>query len=139
MVKKNPLIRGVTLSGGEPFSQAAEHAELAKLLHENGYEVAAYSGYTFEQLLDGTPEQMKLLENIDILVDGPFLMEQRTLEARFRGSKNQRIINVPQSLKEHRAVLETAERWVALPLSSVPVTGSRKTWECPVPVWPYSQ
>ena len=57
-------------------------------------------------------EQMKLLENIDILVDGPFLMEQRTLEARFRGSKNQRIINVPQSLKEHRAVLETAERWV---------------------------
>ena len=61
MVKKNPLIRGVTLSGGEPFSQAAEHAELAKLLHENGYEVAAYSGYTFEQLLDGTPEQMKLL------------------------------------------------------------------------------
>ena len=100
MVKKNPLIRGVTLSGGEPFSQAAEHAELAKLLHENGYEVAAYSGYTFEQLLDGTPEQMKLLENIDILVDGPFLMEQRTLEAR------------PQSLKEHRAVLETAERWV---------------------------
>lgn len=112
MVKKNPLIRGVTLSGGEPFSQAAEHAELAKLLHENGYEVAAYSGYTFEQLLDGTPEQMKLLENIDILVDGPFLMEQRTLEARFRGSKSQRIINVPQSLKEHRAVLETAERWV---------------------------
>lgn len=52
------------------------------------------------------------MENIDILVDGPFLMEQRTLEARFRGSKNQRIINVPQSLKEHRAVLETAERWV---------------------------
>ena len=83
---------GFTLSGGEPFSQAAEHAELAKLLHENGYEVAAYSGYTFEQLLNGTPEQMKLLENIDILVDGPFLMEQRTLEARFRGSKNQRII-----------------------------------------------
>ena len=72
----------------------------------------SYSGYTFEQLLDGTPEQMKLLENIDILVDGPFLMEQRTLEARFRGSKNQRIINVPQSLKEHRTVLETAERWV---------------------------
>ena len=53
MVKQNPLIRGVTLSGGEPFAQAAEHAELAKLLRENGYEVAAYSGYTFEELLDG--------------------------------------------------------------------------------------
>ena len=92
MVKKNPMIRGVTLSGGEPFSQAAEHAELAKLLRENGYEVAVYSGYTFEQLQNGTPEQKLLLENVDILVDGPFLLEQRTLDARFRGSRNQRVI-----------------------------------------------
>lgn len=74
MVKQNPLIRGVTLSGGEPFAQAAEHAELAKLLRENGYEVAAYSGYTFEELLDGTPEQRELLNNIDVLIDGPFLL-----------------------------------------------------------------
>lgn len=112
MVKKNPMIRGVTLSGGEPFSQAAEHAELAKLLRENGYEVAVYSGYTFEHLQNGTPEQQLLLENIDILVDGPFLLEQRTLDARFRGSKNQRVINVPQSLKEQKAVCETRESWV---------------------------
>ncbi len=112
MVKKNPMIRGVTLSGGEPFSQAAEHAELAKLLRENGYEVAAYSGYTFEQLQNGTPEQKLLLENVDILVDGPFLLEQRTLDARFRGSRNQRVINVPQSLKEQKAVCETRESWV---------------------------
>lgn len=112
MVKKNPMIRGVTLSGGEPFSQAAEHAELAKLLRENGYEVAVYSGYTFEQLQNGTPEQKLLLENVDILVDGPFLLEQRTLDARFRGSRNQRVINVPQSLKEQKAVFETRESWV---------------------------
>ncbi len=112
MVKKNPMIRGVTLSGGEPFSQAAEHAELAKLLRENGYEVAVYSGYTFEQLQNGTPEQKLLLENVDILVDGPFLLEQRTLDARFRGSRNQRVINVPQSLKEQKAVCETRESWV---------------------------
>lgn len=112
MIKKNPMIRGVTLSGGEPFSQAAEHAELAKLLRENGYEVAVYSGYTFEQLQNGTPEQQLLLKNIDILVDGPFLLEQRTLDARFRGSKNQRVINVPQSLKEQKAVCETRESWV---------------------------
>ena len=112
MVKKNPMIRGVTLSGGEPFSQAAEHAEFAKLLRENGYEVAAYSGYTFEQLQNGTPEQKLLLENVDILVDGPFLLEQRTLDARFRGSRNQRVINVPQSLKEQKAVCETRESWV---------------------------
>ena len=112
MVKKNPMIRGVTLSGGEPFSQAAEHAELAKLLRENGYEVAVYSGYTFEQLQNGTPEQKLLLENVDILVDGPFLLEQRTLDARFRGSRNQRVTNVPQSLKEQKAVCETRESWV---------------------------
>lgn len=112
MVKRNPMIRGVTLSGGEPFSQAAEHAELAKLLRENGYEVAVYSGYTFEQLQNGTPEQKLLLENVDILVDGPFLLEQRTLDARFRGSRNQRVINVPQSLKEQKAVCETRESWV---------------------------
>ena len=112
MVKKNPMIRGVTLTGGEPFSQAAEHAELAKLLRENGYEVAVYSGYTFEQLQNGTPGQKLLLENVDILVDGPFLLEQRTLDARFRGSRNQRVINVPQSLKEQKAVCETRESWV---------------------------
>ena len=111
MVKQNPLIRGVTLSGGEPFAQAAEHAELAKLLRENGYEVAAYSGYTFEELLGGTPEQRELLNNIDVLIDGPFLLAERTLEARFRGSRNQRIINVPQSLREGKAVLERSERW----------------------------
>ena len=75
MVKRNPLIRGVTLSGGEPFSQPEEHTQLAQLLHQNGYEVAAYTGYTFEQLLEGTPQQRQLLENIDVLVDGPFLLE----------------------------------------------------------------
>jgi anaerobic ribonucleoside-triphosphate reductase activating protein len=112
MVRRNPLVRGVTLSGGEPFSQAAEHAELASLLRAEGYEVAAYTGYTFEQLLQGTAEQRLLLENIDVLVDGPFLMEERTLEARFRGSRNQRVLDVPQSLKEERAVWMTRESWV---------------------------
>lgn len=100
MVKKNPLIRGVTLSGGEPFSQAAEHAELAKLLHENGYEVAAYSGYTFEQLLNGTPEQMKLLENIDILVDGPFLMGTENAGSTF--SRKQKPENYQRSAEPER-------------------------------------
>ncbi len=83
MVKRNPLIRGVTLSGGEPFSQPEEHAQLAQLLHQNGYEVAAYTGYTFEQLLEGTPQQRHLLENIDVLVDGPFLLEKKDAGASF--------------------------------------------------------
>ena len=103
---------GVTLSGGEPFSQPEEHAQLAQLLHQNGYEVAAYTGYTFEQLLEGTPQQRHLLENIDVLVDGPFLLEKKTLELRFRGSSNQRVLNVPESLAQGKAVWESRESWV---------------------------
>jgi len=73
IVRSNPLCRGVTFSGGEPFAQADGFAKLGRLLKANGYEVASYSGYTFEQLLHGTPDQRALLETIDVLIDGPFL------------------------------------------------------------------
>ena len=112
MVKRNPLIRGVTLSGGEPFSQPEEHAQLAQLLHQNGYEVAAYTGYTFEQLLAGTEAQKALLRQLDTLIDGPFLQAECSLELRFRGSRNQRILNVPKSLAASAPVWEEGERWV---------------------------
>ena len=98
IVKSNPLCRGVTFSGGEPFAQAEGYAKLGKLLKAAGYEVASYSGYTFEQLLNGTAAQKELLHTIDILIDGPYLTEQRSLELSFRGSKNQRILDVPASL-----------------------------------------
>ena len=112
-VKKNPLVRGVTFSGGEPFSQAEPFTELAKLLKANGYEVASYTGYTFEELLEnGTPAQKQLLAALDILVDGEFVLAQRNLDLRFRGSENQRILDVPQSLARGRAVWCTAARWV---------------------------
>ena len=78
-VKKNPLVRGVTFSGGEPFSQAEPFTELAKLLKANGYEVASYTGYTFEELLEnGTPAQKQLLAALDILVDGEFVLAQQS-------------------------------------------------------------
>ena len=112
IVSSNPLCRGVTFSGGEPFAQAAGFAYLAKLLKEKGYEVASYSGYTFEQLLDGTPEQRELLAAIDVLIDGPFLLEQKSLEVAFRGSRNQRIIDVPGSLAAGEAVCVTSGRWL---------------------------
>lgn len=112
MVKANPLCRGVTFSGGEPFAQAGEFAALGRLLREAGYEVAAYTGYTFERLLNGTAEQRALLETIDVLIDGPFVQSERSLELNFRGSRNQRILNVPASLKEGRAVEETSRRWL---------------------------
>lgn len=111
VIQKNPLCRGVTFSGGEPFSQAAAFAKLARLLKEKGYEVAAYSGFTFEELLAGNGEQRELLETIDVLIDGPFLQKERSLELNFGGSRNQRILNVPESLKAKQAVLEGSERW----------------------------
>lgn len=112
IVESNPLCHGVTFSGGEPFSQAEGFLKLARLLKEKGYEVASYSGFTFEQLMNGTQAQRELLSTIDILIDGPFLMEERSLELNFRGSRNQRIINVPESLKVGEAVPETSGRWL---------------------------
>ena len=112
IVKSNPLCRGVTFSGGEPFAQAAGFAKLAMLLKEKGYEVASYSGYTFEELLKGSEDQKKLLEAIDILIDGPFLQDQKSLEIAFRGSRNQRILDVKESLAAAKAVETTSKRWL---------------------------
>ncbi len=112
IVASNPLCRGVTFSGGEPFSQAEGFAKLARLLKQRGYEVASYSGYTFEQLLSGTPAQRELLSTIDVLIDGPFLLAERSLELAFRGSKNQRILDVPASLAAGQAVPIVKGRWL---------------------------
>ena len=108
----NPLCRGVTFSGGEPFAQAAGFAALARALRERGFEVASYSGYTFEQLLNGTPAQRELLSTIDVLIDGPFLLAERSLELVFRGSRNQRILDVPASLAAGQAVPIARGRWL---------------------------
>ena len=105
-VKKNPLVRGVTFSGGEPFSQAEPFTELAKLLKANGYEVASYTGYTFEELLEnGTPAQKQLLAALDILVDGEFEVEKKELDLHWKGSANQIVINVPETLGKGEIVL----------------------------------
>ena len=111
IVRSNPLCRGVTFSGGEPFAQAEGFARLGRLLKDAGYEVASYSGYTFEQLLNGTPAQKALLQTIDVLIDGPFLQEERSLQLSFRGSRNQRILDVPKSLASAAAVEITSGRW----------------------------
>ena len=112
VVKANPLCRGVTFSGGEPFAQAAGFAKLARLLKAQGYEVASYSGFTFEELLEGSQDQKELLASIDILIDGPFVMAERSLEIAFRGSRNQRILDVPKSLAAGKAVPTTSPRWL---------------------------
>ena len=112
IVRSNPLCRGVTFSGGEPFAQAEDFAALGRLLKENGYEVASYSGYTFEQLVNGTAAQKELLRYLDVLIDGPFILAEKSLEVPFRGSRNQRILDVPKSLEAGKAVSVTAKRWL---------------------------
>ena len=111
IVRSNPLCRGVTFSGGEPFAQAEGFCKLAKMLKAAKYEVASYTGYTFEELLKGTEAQRELLKSIDVLIDGPFLMKEKTLEVPFRGSRNQRILDVPKSLAENAPVEISKGRW----------------------------
>lgn len=94
----DPLVHGVTLSGGEPFEQAAALIPLARSLRHRGYHLAAFSGFTFEQLA-ADPVRRELLSLLDLLVDGPYIESQRSLELRFRGSRNQRIINIPESIR----------------------------------------
>ena len=113
-IRGNPLQTGVTFSGGEPFCQSAACAALGRRLKAYGYDLAAYSGYTFEQLLTlSDPAVRDFLEVLDVLVDGPFLVARRDILLHFRGSDNQRILNVPESLRQGRAVISTAEGWTA--------------------------
>ena len=112
IIRSNPLCHGVTFSGGEPFAQAEGFAELAKVLKTMGYEVASYTGYTFEQLMDGTPEQMCLLSTLDVIIDGSYRQKERDLSLQFRGSSNQRILDVKSSLMSKTAVWTTDERWI---------------------------
>ena len=105
---KDKLLRGVTLSGGEPFTQAKALTVLAKGARAMGLNVFCYTGYTFEQLyeqFDKHPEFRELLEQCDWLVDGRFIEEEMSLMLHFRGSRNQRILDVPESLEQGKAVL----------------------------------
>lgn len=105
-MRSNPLTDGLTLSGGEPFEQPEDCLLLAQGAHESGLNVWSYTGYLFEFLRDqGTEAQKALLRELDVLVDGPFLLEQRTLSLPWRGSRNQRVIDVPKSLENGDVVL----------------------------------
>lgn len=108
MVKKNPLLDGVTLSGGDPFEQAAAFAGLAREIGKARLNVVTYTGYTYEylmkhaQVMDGWGE---LLDETDILIDGRFELEKKSLMLKFRGSKNQRIIDVRRTRMENEIIL----------------------------------
>ena len=105
-ISKNPLLDGVTLTGGEPFLQAKELTPIAKYAKENGLDVLIYTGYLWEELAaDNDPDCLELLACADILIDGRFVLEKRRLSMPYRGSENQRIINVRKSLEQGRAVV----------------------------------
>lgn len=102
-IVKYPLKSGVTLSGGDPFFQKEEMLYFVKKLKENKINIWAYTGFVYEDLIKD-PIWFETLQNIDVLVDGPFVFEQHDPLLKFKGSKNQRIIDVVQSLKNNQII-----------------------------------
>ena len=108
MIEENPLLDGVTFSGGDPMDQASPLIPLAREIKERGMNLVIFTGYTYERLMElahERPDMFELLTFADILIDGPFIMAKKSLEIKFRGSTNQRIIDVQQSLVEGHVVL----------------------------------
>ena len=100
--------KNVTFSGGEPFDQADELINLAILLTVHDYHIMAYTGYTFEEIVNDS-KKLSLLQYIDVLVDGPFIEEQKTTSACYKGSSNQRVIDVSESLTQGAVVLSPCD------------------------------
>jgi len=100
-LKITPLISGITLSGGEPFLQAEAAAEIAQFARSAGLDVWVFTGNTWEDLLAGLdkPGYRELVEAADVIVDGPYQQDLRDLSLAYRGSRNQRIIRVRESLE----------------------------------------
>lgn len=106
-VKSNPLLDGVTYSGGEPFCQAKQLYILGVEVKKLGLNIMTYTGYTFEYLTEHANQQNcynELLSVTDYLVDGPFELDKRDILLKFKGSSNQRIINVKKSLEEKNII-----------------------------------
>ena len=111
-VDQNPLLSGVTLTGGEPFEQPEPLIELVKELKKRHLEVAIFSGGTWEELTqDRASKQFELLSLCDVLVDGAFREDLKSLELKFKGSSNQNTIDIQKSLASGEIVLMQDGRW----------------------------
>jgi len=109
-IKAVPNQTGITLSGGDPFFQIEASLEIATFAQEIGLNVWAYTGYTFEQLMKMINKNKKLLEllkQIDVLIDGKFELSKKSYDCKFRGSTNQRIIDLKKSLTLKKPILIT--------------------------------
>lgn len=104
--RKNPLIEGITLSGGDPLLQAEASLYLLRKAHETGLNVTLYTGDIYENLLTTKKESVKrILEEVDYLIDGPYIDEQQDLTRLYRGSRNQRIIDMKATRQSGKLVL----------------------------------
>jgi anaerobic ribonucleoside-triphosphate reductase activating protein len=112
-IDKNPLLSGVTFSGGEPFCQAEGFVSLARGIKERGLHIVAFSGYSYEELIElaakpGTEGEAigNLLDLTDMLIDGRFVLALRDLTLSFRGSQNQRLIDMNKTRETGKIVLD---------------------------------
>lgn len=107
-IDENPMLKGVTFSGGEPTCQAEGFLTLAKAVKARGLDITVFSGYTYEQLMQRAEEEpalARLLELTDLLIDGPFVKTKKDLTLQFRGSSNQRLIDMNATRKVGQIVL----------------------------------
>ncbi|MBQ8762291.1 MAG: anaerobic ribonucleoside-triphosphate reductase activating protein [Clostridia bacterium] len=110
-IKNNPLLTGVTFSGGEPMCQADKLLPLAKKIKELGLELAIYSGFLYENLIQKNDSIKNLLNIADVLIDGPFVESLRDYSLKFKGSSNQRVIDLKRSISSNELVIITDDRW----------------------------
>ena len=107
-IKATKLQKGITLSGGEPFLQAEALVVIAREVKQLGMDVWAYTGFRFDYLINeknpNYKHNIRLLQYVDTLVDGRFIEEKKSVHLLFRGSSNQRIINVQQSLLKQEVI-----------------------------------
>jgi len=103
----NPILKGVTFSGGDPWEQADKFAYMAKVFKEKGLNIWSYTGYTYEYIIENKHKRLgwnDLLNNIDVLVDGRFEEDKMQDGLKFRGSTNQRIIDVKESMRLNQII-----------------------------------
>lgn len=110
-ISENSLLDGVTFSGGEPMLQPEPLLEIAKKVKALGLNIVMYSGYLFEEIVKIGPVHKELLSLCDMLVDGKFDQDKKSLALLYRGSSNQRLINVQASLKQGQVVEYTIDEY----------------------------
>ncbi len=96
---------GITFSGGDPMFQPEAFLEILKYSKSKGYNNWAYTGFLYEDILNKDKVYLEILKYIDVLIDGKFVLEEKTFEAKYRGSRNQRLIDVQKSLKNNKVVV----------------------------------